>query len=263
MDELNTRIQQAAESILENEALTDNLDDQGGQTLLDWGVALAKQVAQTTEGMDETAAETAMADKLAAVRRLLRAVNKRFDPTLIADLKTNDQATLEANTKLLDQAVEQAAIILAPHFTQPTAEQRVSVVEQILQPLATPSALIASLRSFIDQHLAAQPASEPPTAEPKGEALPAEQATPATAPAVDIPVPVQAVTTDPVASIPPQPPITVGKPAANPVSSSPIPAPAPAEEDLTPASSASQPDLAWAGHLFNNLRRFLRNANPS
>ena len=166
MDELNTRIQQAAESILENEALTDNLDDEGGQALLDWGVALAKQVAQATAGMDEAAAETAMADKLAAVRRLLRAVNKRFDPTLVADLKTNDQATAEANTKLLDQAVEQAAIILAPHFTQPTAEQQASVVEKTLQPLATPSALIASLRSFIDQHLAAQPASEPPTAEP-------------------------------------------------------------------------------------------------
>ena len=257
MDELNTRIQQAAESILENEALTDNLDDQGGQALLDWGVALAKQVAQTTEGMDETAAETAMADKLAAIRRLLRAVNKRFDPTLIADLKTNDKATAEANTKLLDQAVEQAAIIFAPHFTQPTAEQRVSVVEQILQPLATPSALIASLRSFIDQHGTAQPA------EPSGEALPAARATPATDLAVDIPAPVQAVTTNPVTSIPPQPPITVQKPVANPVSSSPIPAPAPAEEDLTPAPSVSQPDLSWAGRLFNNLRRFLRNANPS
>lgn len=253
MDELNARIQQAAESILENEALTDNLDDEGGQALLDWGVALAKQVAQATEGLDQAAAETAMADKLAAVRRLLRAVNKRFDPTLVADLKTNDQATLEANTKLLDQVLEQAAIMLAPHFTQPTAEQRVSVVEKTLQPLATPSDLIASLRSFIDQHTAAQPA------EPSGEALPAEQATPA----VDIPAPVQVVTTAPVASIPPQPPITVEKPVAHPVSSSPIPAPASAEEDLTPASSVSQPDLSWAGRLFNNLRRFLRNANPS
>ena len=257
MDELNARIQQAAESILENEALTDNLDDEGGQALLDWGVALAKQVAQTTAGMDQAAAEAAMADKLGAVRRLLRAVNKRFDPTLIADLKTNDQATTEANTKLRDQVLEQAAIILAPHFTEPAAEPRASVVEKTLQPLDTPSALIASLRSFIDQHTAAQPA------EPSGEALPAEQAAPATTPAVDMPAPVPAVTTTPVASIPPQPPITVEKPVANLVSSSPIPAPAPAEEDLTPAPLVSQPDLSWAGRMFNNLRRFLRNANPS
>lgn len=245
MDELTARIQRAAESILENEALTDNLDDEGGQTLLDWGVELAKQVAQTTDGLDEAAAEAAMADKLAAIRRLLRAVNKRFDPTLVTDLSTDSQAMAEANTKLLEQVLEQVGLILEPNFTQPTPAQLTSFGEQTLQPIATPPALIASLRSFIEQH---------------GTAQPAEQTTP-TAPRVDTPEPVQMVATEAVVSIPPQPPITVAKPVASLASPArPISEPMAGGENVKTEPVLSQPDSSWAGRLFSNLRRFLKNA---
>ncbi len=259
MDELTARTQRMAESILENEALTDNLDDEGGQALLDWGVALAKQVAQATAGLDEAAAETAMADKLAATRRLLRAVNKRFDPTLLADLKTNSQATTAANTSLLNQVVEQAAIIRTPNFTQPTPAQQASFVEQALPPLDSAPALIASLRSFIEQ-----PPVSAPVAAPPDQDLPADQSAPTTASSVATPTPAQTVAMDNVVSIPPQPPITVDKPAASPASPALIAQPAAVAENSTPEQAIARQGLAWATRLVSNFRRFLqRSANPS
>jgi len=72
MDQLNKRIDRAAESILENEALSSELDDAAAKVLLQWGVARATTIATETAGLDEQAAEGVMYPRQKALRRLLR-----------------------------------------------------------------------------------------------------------------------------------------------------------------------------------------------
>ena len=76
--EFNTeqRAARAAESILGNESLTSDLDDEAASLLLDWGLGLAKRVAHTTSHLGDDAAQEEMYPKLKAVRKLMRLANK-------------------------------------------------------------------------------------------------------------------------------------------------------------------------------------------
>lgn len=68
--------QRAVESILENEALTADLDDQAANLLLDWAMSLAKQAAQGVAGMDEASAEEQFNARMRNVRQFIRQVNR-------------------------------------------------------------------------------------------------------------------------------------------------------------------------------------------
>jgi hypothetical protein len=54
MYEVSQRIERAAESILENERLTADLDDAAAQVLIDWGLACAELIAGSTDGKKVT-----------------------------------------------------------------------------------------------------------------------------------------------------------------------------------------------------------------
>ena len=72
--DLEKRMRMAAESILEDEALREGLDDEAASILLDWGMARAKQIAAETANLeDESEAEEAVYPHMRALRRLLRA----------------------------------------------------------------------------------------------------------------------------------------------------------------------------------------------
>jgi hypothetical protein len=73
---IQKRIQRAAESILENEALTADLDDDAAKALLDWGVACAEKIASDTAELNDEEAEEAMYQPMRALRKMLRAANK-------------------------------------------------------------------------------------------------------------------------------------------------------------------------------------------
>jgi hypothetical protein len=65
----------AAESILENESLREGLDDEAGNALLDWGIALAQQIAgETADLEDDEAADEASYPRMRGLRKILRAV---------------------------------------------------------------------------------------------------------------------------------------------------------------------------------------------
>jgi hypothetical protein len=76
MTSIQERIQRAAESILENEALTADLDDEAAKELLDWGIACARKIASETADLDDEAAEEAMYQPMRSLRKMLRAANK-------------------------------------------------------------------------------------------------------------------------------------------------------------------------------------------
>ena len=76
MNNIQERIQRAVESILENEALTADLDDAAAQILLDWGVNRARAIASETTEMNEAQAEEFMYPPMRALRKMLRNINK-------------------------------------------------------------------------------------------------------------------------------------------------------------------------------------------
>lgn len=73
---MEERIQTAVESILENEGLMADLDDETAQELLDWGIAWAEQIALRTADQPASAAQKLMDDGLSGLRKLLKQINK-------------------------------------------------------------------------------------------------------------------------------------------------------------------------------------------
>ena len=140
VDELAGRVQRAAESILENEGLAGGLDDTAAQALLDWGVACAKQVAQATSGLAQVQAEAAMADRLRAVRRMMRLVN---------GWAAGGQAGA-GGAAWLDQVLEQAAVVYGGAFTPPDATRRAAFLGQLAGLANNPPGMIASLRALLE-----------------------------------------------------------------------------------------------------------------
>ena len=70
--DIEKRIKMAAESILENEALREGLDDEAASALLDWGIARAKEITATTADVeDDDEAQEAMYPRMRALRQVL------------------------------------------------------------------------------------------------------------------------------------------------------------------------------------------------
>ncbi len=133
------RIQRAAASILENEGLTPNLDDETAAVVLDWGVARAKAIAQDTAGLDETAAHEAMPPRMRALRRMLRAVN-RWIPRRLEMSADNNRTALEG-------VLEQAALVY-DRDRRPTEEQIRAFLDHDLP--SDPVQAIVALRRLIE-----------------------------------------------------------------------------------------------------------------
>jgi hypothetical protein len=142
MKALTQRVDRAAESILENEGLAADLDDAAAKVLLDWGIACAKMVAQSTADLGEAEAEEAMSTRLRATRRLMRSVN-----TWVASRREMDA---EGSAMLLAKILEQAAIIYGKDFTSLDDDQRYAFLKQHIEFADTPQQLIANLRGLLE-----------------------------------------------------------------------------------------------------------------
>ena len=75
---MTDRAQHAAETILTDPSLTDNLDDQPAQVLIDWGVQVAKRTAKHTEDMNDEAAQGFIDKQMTDLRKFMRRVNKLY-----------------------------------------------------------------------------------------------------------------------------------------------------------------------------------------
>ena len=75
MYDLEKRLKLATSSILENEQLTADLDDEAADQLLQWGLALAEKIVMTTEDLPDEQVEDATYTPMRALRKMLRAVN--------------------------------------------------------------------------------------------------------------------------------------------------------------------------------------------
>jgi Lon protease-like protein len=150
-ERLVRRIDRAAQSLLENETLTADVDDAAASVILDRGIAFARQIAQSTAGMDDAQAEEAMYDRMRAVRRLMRSVNRW--------VATRRETSAENSDRLWARIAAQAEILycgsLAP--LSPCEHNALLIQSQILDPprlVAYLCALIESLRERSTTELA-------------------------------------------------------------------------------------------------------------
>jgi hypothetical protein len=142
MPELTARLNRAAESILENESLTADLDDPSAQVLLDWGLDCARMIARSTLGLNADAAEQAMSLRLRATRCLMRRVNRWAG--------ARGEADAERGAEFWDDVVEQAAIVYGAAFTPPDAERRETFLRLHLAYADDPQGLISGLRQLLE-----------------------------------------------------------------------------------------------------------------
>jgi hypothetical protein len=140
MGELAERVSRAAESILENESLTADLDDAAAKMLLEWAVACAEMIAAGTVGLNQPTAEEAMYPRLRATRRLMRAVNRW--------LPQRRQMAHEDNQRALEEVVELAAVIYGEDFAPPSDLRRTGFLR--LSLLAPARQAVSDLRRLLE-----------------------------------------------------------------------------------------------------------------
>ena len=142
-DGLENRVKQAVESILENETLTSDLEDQSAKVLLDWGIDWARTIALDTAGLDDMVAGDTMSQRLRAVRRLIRAVIK-----WVGDQQGIDA---EKSASLISRMLEQAAILYGQDEAMPIDAVQMDVFFGLRQKLAgNQLEMVAAVRRTIE-----------------------------------------------------------------------------------------------------------------
>lgn len=141
--DLERRVRGVAESLLENEALTADLDDTAAQESLAWALALGKEIARSTAGMDDTTAEEAMYPRLRAVRRLMRYVNRW--------VAYQSEMTAEDRADLLHKLVDQAAVAHGGAPALPHAQRCEAFLVHYAALGHDPQQFIVDLRRLIEE----------------------------------------------------------------------------------------------------------------
>ncbi|MBN1149139.1 MAG: hypothetical protein JXA78_17905 [Anaerolineales bacterium] len=142
-ERLARREHQAAESILENESLAADLDDETAKELIDWGLSGAKTVAQSTASLDDEQAEQVISERLRATRRLMRSVNKLVSKRAEMDA--------EESAQLLDQINEQAAAIYGQAPLPAQDERRQAILKRLAGSAQDPARMVADLRGLFEK----------------------------------------------------------------------------------------------------------------
>jgi hypothetical protein len=149
------RERQAAESILENERLTGDLDDLAAQSLLDWGLSCVKRIAQSTEGMGDEQAEETMSARADATQRMMRLVQRsvtaweRLDPARRAGLLNQiiEQAAIAYDSPDIGAAVGKVEATSAPPLQEGSSQ---ALFRQLEQQVSLPAQMIVDMRLFIE-----------------------------------------------------------------------------------------------------------------
>ena len=137
---MDRRRQRAAESILDNESLTADLDDDAARLLNNWALSCAEQIVLSTEGLSDEEAEDATYPRLRSTRRLMRFVNRWVRQRL--------EMTPRESDKLLGQIVQQARTIYGPDYAPPRPERRRAFATMAFGD--EPTEIVQNLREFIE-----------------------------------------------------------------------------------------------------------------
>jgi hypothetical protein len=109
--DIEKRTRMAAESILENEAIREGLDDNGASALLDWGTACAMRITQDTiQVEDDEEAQDAVYPRMRALTRMLDVVKEL----------SKSEIDRETGMPLLTQLLEYAVLVYGENMVLPT-----------------------------------------------------------------------------------------------------------------------------------------------
>ena len=136
---VDKRIRRVQEQMLGNEALGESLDEAAASELLSMGLKGAAGIASSTEGMDEEAAELSMADRLKALRKLMRHLAR-----LLGEAKELDA---EGRLWLWDSVQKQARLLYGEGLNFPSLDD----VMGRLSNGESPGQVIAQLREIIEK----------------------------------------------------------------------------------------------------------------
>jgi hypothetical protein len=141
MTDLSARIERAKKEISSNESLLEMLETEAASELFNWGSSLAASIARDTEGMDDAAADAAMAPRLKALRQAVRsmgnwAAGKYSDPVDRSQLKP----------KLL----EQFKLILG-ESTKLSTDELDKVIDSVDAPGSSPQSLLLKMKELIEK----------------------------------------------------------------------------------------------------------------
>ncbi len=132
------RAARAAESILGNETLTSDLDDEAASLLIEWGLAWSERVAHSTSHLDDESARESMYSQLKAIRKLMRLINRWG-----ANLEAWDDPQKE---KTFAKILELRTVIDGEGFPQPTQEKTPYLPELHFE---NPTQLVKQLRLLL------------------------------------------------------------------------------------------------------------------
>jgi len=141
MVDINSRVQRVIEEMLGNEALLEMLETDAAAEMLNWGTAMATSLVQTTNDLDDLAANFAIMPRLKAVRQSMRsignwAVGKYIDP--------------ESRVELRDKMLERFRVIFGENARLPSIEQFDELSNQVDDKNNSPYQLILKLKQLLE-----------------------------------------------------------------------------------------------------------------
>lgn len=132
------RVRRVQENIMGNEALGGSLDETAASEMLSWSLKSAEGIVVSTEGMDDETAELSMADRLKALRKLMRHLGRLLGEGLEMDN--------EGRTWLWDSVQKYARLLYGENIQFPNLED----VMGRLSAGETPGQIIANLRNIFE-----------------------------------------------------------------------------------------------------------------
>jgi hypothetical protein len=135
---VSERVRRVQEEIMGNEALGEALDESAASEMLSWGLKSAEGIASSTEGLDDEAAELSMADRLKALRKLMRHLGR-----LLSEGRDMDA---EGRLWLWDSVQTNARMLYGEGLQFPNLED---VMGQLSQG-ESPAQIIANLRNMFE-----------------------------------------------------------------------------------------------------------------
>lgn len=137
------RTRQAVESLLENETLTADLDDEAADALLQWGIDCATRIVQDTAvvgdtlSADESAVEEATYPRMRALRRMLREINEwasggnASDPAALLQIVTRASIVYERDLSVVTAQIGRLVLELTAMSDQPA--RQIAQLRQLLE----------------------------------------------------------------------------------------------------------------------------------
>jgi hypothetical protein len=143
---IKQRTDRAAQSLLENERLTADLNDEAANELLNWAIACARMIAKDTVNLNDQEAEAVMSPRLRAMQRLMRGVNQW--------ITRQQEQDVEGSANALNTILEQATVVYGYTFAPLELNAAQNFSGQQVEE--NPQQMIANLHTFIEQSISTQ-----------------------------------------------------------------------------------------------------------